>query len=303
MANRVSNEEIIAAYDKTKSVWKAAKLVGLSGQTVHERLKNVGHQLTNPEWTQEELDELKSLAPQMTIGQIANRLGRTYNGVAIKISRLGLGERFGNKQKIKIPRTIEYRKINVLKYMDEIDAQKVTITKYANQNSLRVETLAKAIQRFDMDWWNKYSEAHATGPKIECPNCKEMFWPQSGKQTFCTRKCSNDYRVDQSYFGGRRSETIGLAEGICQLCARHTKEGLSSHHVIGKENDPDNEYLVALCRGCHQIVTILGGRSFLLNPETWESLIQLVIMRKMGVNDPDLSVYAYVEIEIEKNDE
>lgn len=300
---RVSSQEIVEAYRQTGSVWKAGKLLGISGQTVHERLRALDYKLLGSHWTEEELDELRSLAGQMTIGQIANRLGRPYNGVAIKISRLGVGERFGNNQKKKIPRTEEYRKINVLKYMDEIDLQKVTITKYAKQNGLSVETMARAIQRFDMNWWNKYSEEHASGPQIDCPNCKQQFWPQSKKQLFCTRKCSNDYRIDQSYFGGKRNETIGLAEGICQLCSRHVKEGLSSHHVIGKENDPDNDFLIALCRGCHQIVTILGGRNFLENAETWESLIQLVILRKEGRKDPNFNVYAYVEIELGENND
>jgi len=300
---KATSQEIIAAYKETGSVWKAAKILGMSGQTVHERLKALDYKLPGENWSVEEVEELKSLVGQLTIGQIANRLGRPYNGVAIKISRLGVGERFGNKVSGKIPRTENYRKINILKYMDEIDAQKTTITKYAKQNGLNVETLARCVQRYDLDWWNKYSEEHATGPKVACPNCNDLFYPQSKKQVFCTRKCSNDYRVDQSYFGGKRKETIGLAEGVCQLCGRHVTKGLSSHHVIGKENDPNNDFLIALCQGCHQIVTIMGGRSFIMNPETWESLIQLVILRREGARSPNVGVYAYVEIEVTKDNE
>ena len=63
----------------------------------------MGHKLPGSEWTEAEIEELKNLASQMTIAQIANRLGRPYNGVALKISRLGLGERYGNKQKRNCP--------------------------------------------------------------------------------------------------------------------------------------------------------------------------------------------------------
>jgi hypothetical protein len=73
--------------------------------------------------------------------------------------------------------------------------------------------------------------------------------------------------------------------------------------MIGKENDPENEYLVALCPGCHQLVTLLGGRTFAGTAEVWESLIQLAMIRKYG-SDPKMSgVFCSVEIEILSKDD
>lgn len=292
-----SNEEIISAYQSTGSVWKAGKSLGLAGQTVHERLKSIGYKLASSEWTDEEIEELKLLVSRLTIAQIANRLGRPYNGVAMKISRLGIGQRFGNNKKVKIPRTGQYTKANVEKYIKELDKQEIKITAYAKANSLDIEPLVGAIQRFHPDWYEDYSKRNAVKPKQPCPYCEKEFWPLSHKQIYCNRKCANDSRVDNSYFGGRRKETVGLAEGICQLCGEQVKKGLSSHHVKGKENDPDNEYLIALCQGCHQIVTIVSGRRFAATTEAWEVLIQLVLMRKNGHNDDFLGVYTSVEIE------
>jgi len=56
------------------------------------------------------------------------------------------------------------------------------------------------------------------------------------------------------YFGGNRLNTIGLISKTCQLCMRKVEKGLSSHHIIGKEKDPENQYLIALCSGCHKLV-------------------------------------------------
>jgi len=114
-----------------------------------------------------------------------------------------------------------------------------------------------------------------TGTK--CLNCGD---PITKNKKYCSTKCGNSYRVDQSYFGGKRNTTIGLAEKTCQVCNRKNVKGLSSHHVIGKENDADNDYLIALCRGCHQLVTILGRRKF--DVSIWEKLIKLVTLRKQA---------------------
>lgn len=293
-----SNKEIIDAYLATGSVWKAGKLLGMAGQTVHEKLKAIGYKLPGSDWTEEEVAELTELANQMTIAQIANRLGRPYNGVALKISRLGLGQRYGNKQKKKIPRTGEYTKEKITKYLAEIDQSQVKVTKFSRQNSLNTDSLVYAIQRFYPEWYEKYCETNAVKPKTLCPYCEQEFWPLNAKQIYCNRKCADQARVDASYFGGKRRNTIGLLEGICQLCGAKEPKGLSSHHIKGKENDPENDFLIALCQGCHQIVTIVAGRRFAATPEAWEVLMQLVIMRKNGHDANFVGVYTDVNIEI-----
>jgi len=295
---KATSEEIIAAYKETGSVWKAGKKLGMAGQTVHERLRSLGYKLSGEQWSDEELEELQNLVNHLTIAQISNRLGRPYNGVALKISRLGLGNRFGNTQKRKVKRDGNYTKNLVLGYIRDIETQGIRVTKYAHGKGLHVENLVNAIQRFDYQWWINYAKANAVKDETECPYCKTMFWPQSHKQIFCNRKCANDSRTDESYFGGRRRETVGLLERQCQLCGGKDIKGLSSHHVLGKENDSDNAHLVALCPGCHQIVTIVAGRRFVATPEAWEVLIQLVLMRKNGHNKDMLGVFTSVEVDV-----
>lgn len=292
-----TNEEIIAAYKEFGSVWKAGKHLGIAGQSVHERLRACGYKLSGSTWNEEELEELKRLANSMTIAEIASRLGRPYNGVALKISRLGIGQRYGNKQVKRIPRTGQYLKEKITGYIRELDASGDKVTTYAKANGLDIEALANAIQRYYPDWWNAYAKRNAVKPKTECEYCKTPFYPLSHRQIYCNRKCANESRVDAGYFGGKRRNTIGLAEATCQLCGRQNVKGLSSHHVKGKENDPENDYLIALCPGCHQIVTILGGRNFAATPEIWESLIQLVLLRKNGHNPDFMGVFCSVDIE------
>ena len=88
------------------------------------------------------------------------------------------------------------------------------------------------------------------------------------------------------------------------MCAKHGHAGLSSHHVYGKDNDPENEYLVALCMGCHKIVSMLGGRKFVDDPEVWQTLVTLAWLRKHGNERHNgKALYVSVDIDLEDDDE
>lgn len=300
---RYSNQEIIAAYRETGSVWEAGKKLGIAGQTVHKKLAAIGYPLAGHKWSDAEVEELRSLVGHVTISEIAARLGRPYAGVACKISEIGIGVRYGNRSGLlkKVPRGAGYDKVSLARYIKQIDTSGDTVHRFARRNGLGVEALCVAIERSFPEWWTTYRAAHSNLPETVCPYCTRTFIPSTGKQQYCSRRCGNYARTDQSYFGGRRRETIGLAEGICQLCGQSGKS-LSSHHVYGKENDGENEFLIALCMGCHQAVTILALRPFLDDPAGWEALIQLCYLRRHGRGRP-AGVYACVEIELVSEEE
>ena len=277
---KATNEQIIEAYKATGSVWKAAKLLGMGGQSVHERLQHLGYKCYAARWSAEETAELRRLAGEMTISEIARQLGRPYNGVALKISRLGIGTRHGNRVRTKLPRGKGHDKATTAKRIKEIEAGTDLVTTYARKHSLQPESLCQAIERHFPEWWDAYRLSHSDLPQRECPYCGRQFVPNLSKQLYCSRKCGTDSRKDASYFGGKRRETIGWGEGRCQICKRVPEKGLTPHHALGKENDDDNEFLVALCRGCHQVVTSLGNRGF--TEEMFESLVSLVWIRNQG---------------------
>lgn len=298
-------EDIVTAYRETGSVWRAGKRLGLAGQSVHERLRAAGHRLRNTAWGADELAEAGDLSQAgVPLGEIANRLGRTYASVATQLSRMGV--RSGRKRDRKIPRASGYDKESIRKRLKELESYKGPITRFARANGLSVELLVKAIQRDDPEWWKRYVHTHSNIPVKDCPYCNTLFIPASGKQIYCHRKCAQDARADRAYFGGQRRMTVGLAEGVCQLCQKVVDRGLSSHHVYGKENDPDNEVLVALCQGCHQLVTLLGNRTYVDNPIIWQTLISLAWLRRHGAEFGAGGQHGslYVEVDIEYcNDE
>ena len=297
---KATNEQIVAAYRATGSVWAAAERLGMAGQTVHERLQALGYPMLGRKWNDGEIELLRTLVDHMTLSEIAKRLGRPYAGVALKASRLGIGSNYGNRGPKKIKRGAGYDKASLKRYARDIDATGLTVHAYARRHSLGVEMLCHAFESRLPEWWQQYRETHSDLPHKKCEYCDREFIPSTKKQRYCTRKCGQDQRADLSYFGGRRKETVGLAEGVCQLCERKGIAGLSSHHILGKENDPENDYLIALCSGCHNVVTLLSARNFVEKREAWEALISLCVLRKAGT---PTNVYTCVEIELIADDD
>lgn len=298
---RVSDEQVVLAYKETGSVWKAGKHLGITGQSVHDRLRALDYPIKGRHWSPGEDAELRSLVDSgLTLGEISKRLGRSYAGTACRISRLDI--RMPQKRNKKLPRGAGWDKVSTTRHMRALQCYDGPITRYARMNGLDIESLSKALQQHCPDDWRAYTQSRSDIPEKVCAYCGCTFIPANGKQAYCTRKCAADARRDRSYFGGKRRNTIGLAEGVCQLCKRSVTKGLSSHHVLGKENDPGNEVLVALCAGCHKIVTLLGSRNFLRDPESLETLIVLAIQRKEGdkVSELPENTVLHVTVDIDQ---
>lgn len=282
---KATNEQVVAAYRKYGSVWKAAKSLGMGGQSLWERLKAIGYQMGSSNWTIEEIDELKSLAPECTIGDIARRLGRPYAGVAGKISELGLGVRYGNSTRYSIKRGSGMTKTATAVYLRDLKVFGGSLRQFCLQRGLSIELLAKGIQTHHVEGWKEYVRLHSDLQMKRCPQCTQEFIPMNSRQLTCSRRCGSLRRTDVKYFGGRRSNAIGLEEGICQLCEKE-KARLAAHHVYGKENDQENEFLIALCPGCHGLVGNLGVRNDVTSKAFWENLMALALARKHGARKP-----------------
>lgn len=299
---KATNEQIIAAYKDTGSVWAAAKRLGMCGQSVWERLKTLGYDMTNQRWTEEEFAELEALAGAMPLGEIASRLGRPYGSVASQISARGLAHR-GQPRAAKIPRGAGYDKATTQKHIKALEAYKGSIRQFCRANGLYVESFMKAVQRHFPEWWDSYVATHAPLPMAKCEYCEQPFYPMSSKQKTCNRKCQADLRADKKYFGGNRRNTIGMKEGICQLCRQHKTSALASHHLYGKENDPDNQFLVALCSGCHKLVEFLAVRKFVDNPEILQDMISLALCKAKAGKTDSVGAIVYVEIDEYQDEE
>lgn len=276
---KVSVEQVVEAYKATGSVWKSAKRLGICGQSVWERLRAMDYPMQSVRWTAEEVEELKQLLPECSLSEIAERLGRPYAGVAGVVSNLGLSAR-ARTLRNKLPRGRGYTKRNAKQWAREILSADIGIRPFAIRKRLSVESLIHCLQQHQPQFWENWVRTHSDLPRKKCAYCEQDFYPVTAKAKTCSRRCQRHLRSDRKYFGGRRRHAIGMVEGVCQLCLEK-KETLSAHHIFGKQHDPENEHLIALCTGCHQIVGILIGRLFLDHREGWERLVGMVMLGKL----------------------
>jgi hypothetical protein len=204
----------------------------------------------------------------------------------------------------KLPRGAGFDKVSTKRHLVAMTAFPGSATKYAVANGMNINTLVTALQRHYPQEWQDYLSRRGGLPTRQCAYCHQDFIPASIKQKACTRKCASHYRSDQDYFGGKRRHAIGIDTGTCQLCERTNVKGLSAHHIIGKENDPENDMLIAVCQGCHKLITLAASRTFIDNARAWENFISLVWLRKHGselaARSEPFNLYTYVEIEDER---
>lgn len=278
---KATNEQVITAYQQTGSAWKAAKLLGMCGQSVWERLKRLGVAMPGTTWSDDEKREAVDLAKGgCTLGEIANRLGRPYSGVAGMLSDLGVRVRVRRQRRTS--RKALATPWNAMNWMLQLQAASVPISQFCRTHGLDIDTVVATLQQHQSAFWEQYVRAHAVAPPRECAYCHTPFYPLSHKQAACSRRCQAHHRVNHRYFGGNRQNAVGLADGICQLC-RRPSQSLHVHHEIGKQHDPGNEHLIALCSGCHQLVERLANLSVVENEGFWERLILLANTRRFGM--------------------
>lgn len=296
---RVRNEQIIEAYKATGSVWLAAKSLGISGQSVHERLVAMQYPITNRTWSPDEINEmLMMLQNGVTAGEIASRLGRTFAAITCKLNELNI-KGYRARRDPKIPRGAGYDKSSMHNHLKSLESADTTPTSYCRSHGLAIESFAAAAQRHFPERWEQLFRSRPM-PQKQCPGCEVLFFPNNGKQIYCARLCASRERANRSYFGGRRMEAIGMREGVCQVCSRQGQRRLTPHHVIGKDNDPDNDYMIALCSGCHQLVTLLGARAIACDAMALQTLVTLGVMRRMGKDV--LGKELYVEVIVDCSD-
>lgn len=185
----------------------------------------------------------------------------------------------------RIPRGKGYDKAATLAHLKKMSKGGMFVTDYVKQAGLKLDTfmLALTLHSFERGTWPY--ELIQKDPKLiqaECEQCRDPYWPTRKGTRFCSSYCSNMFRTDREYFGGKRNSTVGLQDSVCQLCERTVKSGLSSHHIYGKANDTENEYLLALCKGCHSIVSDLALKTWAGNSRCLERLLWLAYTQRNG---------------------
>ena len=91
---KVHDTSIVESYLRTGNIWKTGEDVGLSGQTVYERLKKLGIVKKINYWTEQDsevlLEKYKQYKMLNKLDTLAEELGRTKQFICRKAKELGL---------------------------------------------------------------------------------------------------------------------------------------------------------------------------------------------------------------------
>ena len=113
---RVPDDELANAYQRLGNVWKVAQEVGLSGQSVYERLGRMGVITRMRVFTEEEVARIQqdyaAYRDQNRLDELSQEMGRTKQFLCRKAREMGLTDR-------QYPKV----KASVWKYMTEADAR------------------------------------------------------------------------------------------------------------------------------------------------------------------------------------
>ncbi len=197
-------------------------------------------------WTEDEADFVRKNYKRMTIGEIARRLGRTKNAVALYIH-------------YKMPDLERKTK-----------PSRVYKCSCCGKEFRAYQSQRKGVLKF-CSYKCKVAYQSDELVKTKCDNCqKEIEIPKHrfarGKRHFCSKSCmysyysgsnhplwrGGGYRHDKSPSFRKVKRMVLERDGYrCQICG--TGKDLSVHHIIpyriSKRDDPDN--LITVCNSCH----------------------------------------------------
>ena len=158
---RVADQDLVAAYNRTKNIWKAAEEVGLCGQSVWERLKRLKVRLSHPQWTDEEAQLLKAeyviYKDAGKLRELATKMGRTVPFICRQARELGLTNPNHPRQYIGKWKYMTEGAARVL--MDKFKRSRFGLNQYCARYGYDSLGFSTTLRRFFPDEWDAVIES------------------------------------------------------------------------------------------------------------------------------------------------
>lgn len=101
---KASNETLINLYKEHQNIWKVAEILGMCGQSVHERLKKLNIELNNKPFTDDEQWFLKKnyedYATRGRLDELAKEMNRSKTFLCKQAKKLGLKTDYSRKKSL-----------------------------------------------------------------------------------------------------------------------------------------------------------------------------------------------------------
>ena len=146
---KASDEQVVEAYERLGSVWKAAAELGMCGQSVHERLAKLGVDMSQNLFTEE---DAKYMAERYDVyrnaGQLqtlADEMGRTKQFICRKAKELGITDRNADKPYFRKWKDVPDSVIDPI--WDDFKKSSFGMSDYCRRRHYNIQSFADAMRR------------------------------------------------------------------------------------------------------------------------------------------------------------
>lgn len=147
-AKKATDEQIMAAYEETKSIWKSAEKLGMCGQSVHERLQKLGVDTSQNVFTKEDERYLSErYVLYRDAGQLqtlADEMGRTKQFICRQAGKLGLTDPKCSRKYLRkwdVPDSV------ILPIWNDFKKSRYGVTAYCKNKHYNIQSFVDAMRR------------------------------------------------------------------------------------------------------------------------------------------------------------
>lgn len=144
---KVTDDQVLEAYERTGSVWKAGKELGVCGQAVHERLKKLGKNNHVNVFTEEDknilMDRYVAYRDAGKLDDLAKSMGRTKQFICRQAKELGLTDKNAKRAYASTWKYADSETLVLI--LRDIVASGKTITEYCESKGYSSVVLWKAF--------------------------------------------------------------------------------------------------------------------------------------------------------------
>lgn len=177
---KATDSEIIKAYKKHQSVWKAGKQLGLCGQTVHERLKRMGVNTSMNVWREEEIKQVVEAYqnPYVDLYALSALLKRNRTVICKKAGELGLTDMTRSKH---ISKYADFDKKKVTMLLGQFKkAQPMSLWQFSKQVDYWAYSLSRYFEKYFPGQLQKIQDARWDMPEFVGPRFGSMYTKVAG---------------------------------------------------------------------------------------------------------------------------
>lgn len=160
---KATDEQIVEAYMRAKSVWKAAEELGMCGQSVHERLQKIGVDTSANLFTEKDYDKLRECyvvyRDAGMLDELAREMGRDKTTICGKAKMLGLTNKNCERKYLRVWKDAPEAVCRPI--FESLKKSRLTVKEFCQKNGYGKSGFERRMKELFPEEWASMAEAKA----------------------------------------------------------------------------------------------------------------------------------------------